>query len=80
MTSELNVLVFSMFAHGIIKQINNLRVIPSHNSAWQGSQASLPLVGVIHLVCPHRFAELAHTVVMPLNVCPVNQQLKNNRE
>ena len=38
-----------------------------------------PLEGVIHLACPHRFVELAHTVVRLLTVCPVNQNMDSNQ-
>ena len=38
-----------------------------------------PLEGVIHQACPHRFVELAHTVVTLLTVCPVNQNMDSNR-
>lgn len=52
---------------------------PGRKTAWQGSQVSRQLVGVIHPVCLHRCVKLAHTVVMLLTVCPVNQ-ISNNSQ
>lgn len=53
--------------------------LPGRKTAWQGSQVSRQLVGVIHPVCLHRCVKLAHTVVMLLTVCPVNQ-ISNNSQ